>query len=62
MSEETFTVTPQGGWLSSSNDPNISIFLPSNAVSTLTQAHMKVCMIIGITLYILETTKMAHKK
>ncbi|WAR15907.1 LRRC1-like protein, partial [Mya arenaria] len=29
---ETFTVTPQGGWLTSSHDSNISIFLPPQAI------------------------------
>ena len=42
MTTETFTVTPQGGWLTSSHDSNISIFLPAGAVSTLIQTQMQV--------------------
>ncbi|XP_045181229.2 uncharacterized protein LOC123540341 [Mercenaria mercenaria] len=45
MTTETFTVTPQGGWLTSSHDNNISIFLPPKAVSTLIQTQMKILKI-----------------
>lgn len=56
MTTETFTVTPQGGWLTSSHDNNISIFLPPKAVSTLIQTQMKVRFMVDLVIHILTIT------
>ena len=53
---ETFTVTPQGGWLTSSHDNDISIFLPPGAVTNLIQTRMKVRLCFVLRVIAIDTS------